>query len=165
MNITKLYQDYNIPMAPEGHKHLTPGWVNVECPFCSGNPGYHLGYSIPGDYFKCWRCGWHDRVKVLSTLLNINRNEVFKVIKTYNGKTVEKRLQAISQRNNEFKFPTNTNPLEKQHIKYLKNRDYDPAFLSDFWNIKGTGPVSNLDGRDYKPVSYTHLTLPTKRIV
>ena len=150
MNIRKIYQEYNIPTAPEGHKHNTPGWVNVECPFCSGNPGYHLGYSIEDDYFKCWRCGWKDKIKTLTTLLHIERKEAFELINRYSGKTPEIRVHQKLQKTNKFKYPSNTSTLKQQHIRYLEKRRFDPEYLSNFWDIKGTGPISTLDGKDYK---------------
>ena len=56
MDIERIYRDYNIPHATEGHKHCREGWVNTACPFCSGNEGLHLGYNNADDYYFCWRC-------------------------------------------------------------------------------------------------------------
>ena len=42
MDIVQLYQDHNVDFMTEGHPHCRPGWVNTVCPFCTGNPGYHL---------------------------------------------------------------------------------------------------------------------------
>ena len=58
MKLIQLYQDYNVPFQTEGHKHCRDGWVNTECPFCTGNPGLHLGATLDGKIFTCWRDGW-----------------------------------------------------------------------------------------------------------
>ena len=57
MNIIQLFEDYKIPYFTEGYKYCRPGWVNIDCPFCIGSPGPHLGYNLSGNYFNCWRCG------------------------------------------------------------------------------------------------------------
>ena len=69
MDIIRLYRDYGIDHKAEGHKHTRPGWVNTECPFCTGNPGMHLGWNLKEEYFFCWRCGWHAPITTLSELL------------------------------------------------------------------------------------------------
>jgi hypothetical protein len=51
MDITRLLQDYNIDFVSENHKHSRPGWVNVRCPFCTGNEGYHLGFNLNEEYY------------------------------------------------------------------------------------------------------------------
>jgi len=43
MEIEKLYQDYGIKTESQGGKHSHEGWIQTECPWCTGNPGYHLG--------------------------------------------------------------------------------------------------------------------------
>ena len=40
-----------------------------------------------------------------------------------------------------------------------------PAILNEDGSVNETATEKNLDGEYFKPVSYTHLTLPTKRIV
>ncbi|MFP4047900.1 MAG: hypothetical protein ACLFT4_09125, partial [Bacteroidales bacterium] len=147
MNITKLYQDYNIPIAPEEHRHSRPGWINTECPFCSGNPGYHLGFPVQnGHSFVCWRCGVHGMTDTISKLLHIPKGQAIYVIKKYKGipgsvpKTVSKKVGEKG-----FKLPTNLVRLQPNHRAYLESRGFDPDFLAKHWHVLGLGPVAKVD--------------------
>lgn len=148
MDIVSLYRDYNIYHATEGHKHCRPGWVNVECPFCTGNPGLHLGATLDGSHFYCWRCGWHPAGLSLSKLLHIPLITVNVVIKQYGGVSVVDTVAPIIGEK-EHKYPTGVADLQKSHIKYLEKRNFDPDKLVKLWKLQGTGPVAKLDGIDY----------------
>jgi len=154
MDIIRLYQDYNIPFQTEGHKHCRPGWVNTPCPFCTGNPGLHLGYSLAGNYFRCWRCGFQKTLPTLSKLTLLPLNQLPSIIKQYEGhrRFIQQREPAIKLF--PFKFPSNANPLTDNHKQYLTNRGFDPDKLVVDWGILGTGPISILGTgsniQDYK---------------
>jgi hypothetical protein len=151
MNIHDLFHDFNIHTAPEGHKHYREGWVNVECPFCAGNPGYHLGYDLELGYFKCWRCGWHQKVKTLSKLLNKSVGQTIEIIHSYGGTQYSSLLKPkIRIRRKAHRLPSNVGPLSKSHRQYLINRGFNPDKLISEWGISGTGPISMLDGINYK---------------
>jgi len=148
MNIIQLYQDYNIDYLTEGHKHCSIGWVNTPCPFCTGNPGYHLGVPINGGVFSCRRCGLHPPVKTLSKLLNISEHEARKLFIQYVGISVAKSVQ-VKIKKKKHKLPSNTGPLTEAHKRYLRNRGFDPEYLEEKWGLLGTGIFSKLDGLDY----------------
>lgn len=150
MNILDLYNDFGVPFQTEGHKHCRPGWVNTECPFCAGNPGLHLGYSINQDYFRCWRCGWKAKTQVIAKLLNVNENQAREIIREYKGHVKPKAAKSKSILNKHFKFPTNTLPLQQRHFPYLEKRGFDPALLAIEWNLMSTSPLSSLDKIDYR---------------
>jgi DNA primase len=142
----------NISLKTEGHKHCRPGWANMVCPFCSGNPGLHLGLNINDNYFYCWRCGYHSPVKVLTELLKIEKSEAIKIIKKSKFKpkkikTKSNKITAIG-----FKLPSNTKPLnEKSKFgSYLKKRKYDPKKVIEEFNLLQTSPFSKLDNISYK---------------
>ena len=163
MNILQLYNDFNIPHATEGQKNSQPGWVNVTCPFCDDSSN-HLGYNIEGNYFNCWRCGSHPIKQTLAKLLNIPQKEVPVLIKQYGGKIYSKE-PTVKIRAKAHKFPSGVGMMKPHHKRYLERRGFDPDKLEEEWTLFGTGPISLLDGVDYKPVSYTHLTLPTILLV
>ncbi len=150
MDIIRFYQEHHIPFQTEGHKHARAGWVNIECPFCSGNPGYHLGFSIAGNFFTCWRCGGKPIPLVISKLLHIPKGETGKIINQYGGRSKQrapdpkKHIKAARH-----KFPSNTSDLKSSHKKYLEKRKFNPTLISHQWDIKGTGPSAILDGIDY----------------
>ncbi len=150
MNILQIYQDFSIPYQTEGHKHCRPGWVNTACPFCTGNPGLHLGASLDEGFFYCWRCGWHPQKEAISKILNVSRQEATKIIKEYSeGVRIFTPEPKIKIRKKAHKYPTDVRPLQKQHIRYLENRNFDAKYIEKEWSIKGTGPMSVLDGINY----------------
>jgi len=151
VDIVQLYQDYGIDYITEGHKHARPGWANVECPFCTGNPGYHLGYNIEDSYFYCWRCGWHHPTKTISKLLNIDESATRKLFGKYGIIVPKYNTVSVQQTQKlEHRLPSCVEPLTKRHKQYLIKRGYDPERLQRMWNLMGTGPISMLDTIDFK---------------
>lgn len=150
MNIEQLYLDYNIFFLTEGHKHTSPNWVHTECPFCTGNPGYHLGYSLISENYTCWRCGWHPVSLTLSKLMRLPEYEVIKIIKEYGITLKSDKREIIPLIKTKHKFPSNVIPLSLRHKVYLAKRKFDPEYLERTWKLMGTGPVSNLDNISYK---------------
>ena len=148
MNITKLYEDHNIPHATEGEKNNQSGWINITCPFCDDQSN-HLGYNISSDYYHCWRCGSHPVQKTIARLLHMSEKEAKVVIKQYGGKTYTKEPE-VTIRTKSHKFPSGVGMMKSNHRKYLKKRGFDPDELERDWTLFGTGPVSLLDGVDYK---------------
>jgi DNA primase len=154
MSLLKLYQDYNIEIATEGHKHSRPGWINVACPFCSGdNPGFHLGYNEEDNYFYCWRCGSHKKIPTIAKLLGVSSNETYRLVKEY-GVGVEslgeERKISPKIRLKSHKLPSDVKRMGKNHRRYFEKRGYDPERIERNWGVLGTGPMSQLDGISYK---------------
>jgi len=154
LKIKQLYDDFNVPYATEdsGHRHGRPGWINTECPFCIGNPGYHLGFNTDGNYFYCWRCGPHSTKKVLSKLLTLDEKAITPIIKQYGGSDgrIHPRLKRSESTTKPFSLPSGCGPMQRVHEQYLLSRGFDPDQLEYEWNLLGTGPVSSLDGAEYK---------------
>ena len=151
MDILQLYQDYSISYQTEGHKHCRDGWANTECPFCTGNPGLHLGFNLQGNFYTCWRCGWHSIISTITKLLNIPEREARTIIKQY-GLLIPKLTKEpqVKIRVKAHRLPSNAEPLQTSHRRYLTNRGFDPDLLERTWNLLGTGPFSKLDNIDYK---------------
>jgi hypothetical protein len=151
MNILQLYQDYSVNYLTEGHKHCREGWVNTPCPFCTGNPGYHLSYNLENNYYLCWRCGWHPIIPTISTLINVTEKEAKKIIRQYGLLlSLPKKEDVTITKVVEHRLPSGVGPLGKNHKAYLENRGFDPDKLERMWNLLGTGPVSVLDGINYR---------------
>lgn len=151
MDIIQLYQDFGVFYMTEGHKHCREGWVNVECPFCSGNPGYHLSYNLDGNYYTCWRCGWKPIPKVIGKLLNVSEDEAKHITKQYGYYISSTSKQPeVKIRGKSHKLPSNTSALLPSHKRYLEGRNFDPDYLEKEWHLLSTGPISLLDNLDYK---------------
>lgn len=148
MDIIRLYRDFNIEHHTEGHKHCRPGWVNCECPFCVGNPGFHLGWNINEEFFVCWRCGWHSTVHTISQLTGTIGEDTKKILIDYGiNRTV---INAVQKSKKKFTLPTNSNKTNPSHWAYLQRRDFDSYKIMEDWKILGTGPISKLGNLDYK---------------
>jgi hypothetical protein len=151
MDIIRLYQDYSVDFLTEGHKHCREGWVNTPCPFCTGNPGYHLGYNIDDNYYMCWRCGWHPLTTTIATLLNVSEQQTKKILRQYG--ILVPRLQkppTTDIKKVEHTFPSGVGAMGIMHKIYLDNRKFDPEKLEKEWGLLGTGPVSKLDNINYR---------------
>lgn len=164
IDILKLYRANQIPHKESGHKHCRAGWIQIECPFCSGNPGYHLGYCFDQNNkfagaFVCWRCGGHHPIKVLRQILNQDRTRAKETLRrysrsTHNGPSIETKVKVLKRG---FKFPSGTVALLPHQKKYLAKRRFDPDFLEKEYGLLGTGPFSSMKvgkGRDRKELSY-----------
>ena len=150
VNYIQLLHDYNIPYQTSGHKHCRKGWANMPCPFCSGNPGLHLGLNIKYSYWYCWRCGHKKADAVIAKLLNVSINQARDIIKKYATiVTFDNIVEKETENKEPFKLPTNLLPLDKEHspyhVKYLLKRNFDPNKLVKEWSLQATGPTSMLN--------------------
>jgi hypothetical protein len=151
MNIIQLYQDFSITYVLEGHKHSREGWVNTECPHCSGSFGYHLGYNIDNNYYVCWRCGWHPVINTISKLLNQSEKNVYHLLKQYGGTFSPIKKEKVTSCNKKVhQLPSGVTSLSNSHKKYLEKRNFDPDYLEHTWNLLSTTPTSTLDNKSYK---------------
>lgn len=148
MNVEKLYRDYGIHIASEGERHYREGWVNTECPFCSGNPGNHLGYDTQNDFFTCHRCGSKRKIEVISTLLNVSKQKAWDILTRYDNFVRKKSKKKV--KNKPFTLPSNLTELKTNHRNYLIKRNFDPEEIIKKWNILGTEVYSKLEHFDYK---------------
>lgn len=140
-DVRQFYEDYDIDTAPETHKHNRVGWVNTECPRCSGNPGYHLGFSEQTGQFVCWRCGFMPITEAVRLLTRVSWPEAKRIIKEYGGGKEYRRYErAPKEKDIDVEFPLGTlDHLPKRHREYLEDRDFDPDRLIDMWDLKATG--------------------------
>ncbi len=158
MDILRLYRDFSIPHVTEGHKHARPGWVNAECPFCTGNPGFHLGWNINGEYFMCYRCDWHPPVKTVSELLHLPIPEVLNILPEYG---VNRSTEYVKPKGKlDFKFPSGVTELLPHHKKYLEKRGFNISELIKLWDIKSLGHLGGvLSGEGHVRYVYNHRVL------
>ena len=156
MNIIQLYKDFNVPFATEGHKHCREGWVNTTCPFCTGNPGMHLGYHLTDNYYVCWRCGWKATNKAIALLIHVSEKEAKEIARKYGGKSHVKSAVTVRVGQKKFRLPPSTAPMNDRHKRYLTKRKFDPEVIEKIWDVQGTGPISLMDG-----ISFSHrLVIP-----
>jgi len=146
--------EYHIDYVTEGHKHCRPGWVQVECPFCFGNPGYHLGFNLDDDYWNCWRCGYHKTWEVVLALLNDNRGEARKALAAFKGRpTARHRHGGNRPLKRVLELPTGElQPLTKRAKRYLQGRKFDPDLIELIWDVKSTANYGEFKYRIFIPI-------------
>ena len=152
----KFYRENHVPTAPSTHKHHRPGWIQVACPFCKGNEGYHLGFNLSGNYHNCWRCGWHPIIEVVKTLGGLSWTEAKRATADYRGRpgnAVAPKIE-VRARRSVAEFPMGTAPMGPKHRSYLEGRGFDPDKLERIWDLKGTGPVGGYKFRIIAPIYY-----------
>jgi 5S rRNA maturation endonuclease (ribonuclease M5) len=151
MNIEQLYRDFGIPYATEGHKHTRDGWINIACPFCTGNAGLHLGFHLEDEYYVCWRCGGHSITDTLAKVLNMSYKEIPGIIRQYSGKVVVRHTKEQKVRLKAFKLPEPLLPdFTAAHINYLIRRGFDPDEIKQEWKVQASGMYCKLDKLDFK---------------
>lgn len=153
----KFFEDHGIDYSDgeSQHKHCRPGWINIECLFCTGNPGLHLGYNEMSGYFRCWRCGYHSIDEVLKALLGVPWSKA-KDVKTFYGGKTGRQIPVFSPKYKDVKvaLPEGTGPLKRRHKQYLRERGFNPKILEDIWNICGTGGYGKYKERIIAPIYY-----------
>jgi len=134
MKIIEILNSLNIQFVTEGHKHCRPGWVNMPCPFCTGNPGQHLGFDMENEFFRCWRCGWHPILETLHQLSGVPHYKIKILIREFGGKTRRTHALRDQTKMKAFRFPSDTHRLSVLHKEYLIKRNFDPEYLNQEWN-------------------------------
>lgn len=135
INIIRLFQDHGIQFDPT----INDGWVNICCPYHSPKDrDFFMGFRLGGDYFHCWKCGGHDVIHVIGSVLKIRRQAAKELVTAYSDETViraklnKKQPQATS-----LTLPEE--PLKKMEKQYLRNRNFDPEYLMNKYNLFSGG--------------------------
>lgn len=154
-DFAKFCVDYDIPVAPEEHEHSTVEWLNVSCPFCAGNPGYHLGFSTASSYFHCWRCGGHSAFEVMVGLLGCPAGKATSILSQYKARPVRRaRSTRRTQAARNIEWPLGAKRLGPTHRAYLQHRDFEPQKLEEKWGLRGVGPVGPYKFRIIAPIHF-----------
>lgn len=151
VNVRDICEQHGIPYWTEGYKQCGPGWIQLDCPFCIGNVGPHLGYNEEKGYFNCWRCGGHGVVQSLSAILKITYSAAKAMAseRTTSSPGVS-RVRVRVRR--ECKWPVGTGDIKSIHRKYLIRRGFDPDKIEKTWGIRGTGPIGPYKFRVIAPI-------------
>jgi DNA primase len=147
----RFYKDYHIPYWTGG-KNVTPGWINVSCPYHADTN--HLGYSPDGSY-NCWKCGPHTVTSVIAHLLAISSGEAKKVVREYDVLVISRRrlnevksAKYVGKNIKTAGLPGTS--LGKYHTRYLKKRGFNPDDIIAKYHVTGTGPAARWLERDFK---------------
>lgn len=145
IDVERLFSEHGVQVAGPSDRHYRPGWIHVKCPFCTGNPGFHLGWN--GRRFTCWRCGGLLTKDVLPMLVNVDFKELLREYGLDNRtEIVIDRREIVIDPPDAVPLPPGTRGLGRRHVRYLVSRGFDdPYALAETWNLRGTG----MAGGDY----------------
>ncbi len=152
MSLVDFLNDHSVPMAPEGHTHSRPGWVNIDCPSCGRfSEKFHLGISLGNFYCNCWKCGRRDVFDVLSDVTGAARKDIFDAVRRDDTNPRE-RIQKT--RAGKVTLPKGIVPLMAQHRRYLTSRNFKPDRIAHQWSIASIGQAARLQWRVFIPIFY-----------
>lgn len=142
MKIEDFLSQFGIPTVHAGeHHHARPGWLNLDCPFCSPRSGkFRLGYNLYGKYFNCWTCGPQRVDQTLSELTG----QSFAALKKEFNEIERDDKWKVADRRGQLKLPLGLHEMTGHHRNYLRERDYNPAKLEKLWKLQGFGPVAGM---------------------
>lgn len=150
-DVLKFYADNRVVSAAQGHKHCIPGWVQTPCPFCTGNPGYHLGFNLTQGYFNCWRCGYHSKEEVIKSVVRCSWEQAKQIRRTYNDHIAVPKLKP-TEHAVECKLPPEVRKVTAADKKYLESRGFDPDKIIQMWDLRNGGIVGRYHHRLMAPI-------------
>lgn len=152
--ILDILRDKRIPYREHGsHRHSTSGWVQVDCPWCGKDSGgYHLGINAEGGYANCWRCGSKRMGDVLVELLHVPLGQALYLLACVSKvpDTPSKPRGAPGR----LRLPSGLGPLSEPHIRYLRERRFDPDHIAQLWGVQAIGVGGRLSWRIWIPVHW-----------
>ena len=158
----RFCNENNIDYWTEGSKNVSVGWIGLQCPFC-GDRSNHLGIELASGRCFCWKCGGKSLYSVIKKLapgININNT-----IENYSwGIEIEKKQENV-RGYQEIEVP-GIKPLIKPYRDYLEQRNFDPDYLSQKYDLRYGRPFSQHEYRLIIPVKYRNknISFQTRRI-
>lgn len=162
MDWVRFFNDHNITYVEKG-RNVKKGHVNIRCPFCGpDDPSEHMGVSLNGDVYGCWRSANHAGYKpwnLIRPLLGCSFQHARLVAQQYSvadPETVDEALAALVGHDNAdkprakpapartLKFPNDFRRIERDGVTrrfwhYLEERKFDSVRqLVSEYNLKCT---------------------------
>ena len=151
-DIQRILEDYGIEHWVGG-KNVTDGFVNVQCPYCSDKSN-HGGFSKNGYVFMCWRCGKHPVIQTLAKVTGLTTKQIFELKEKYNT-LIDEEEEKIVYHNETIEVPGSE--LLPQHIRYLEDRGFNPQYLINKYDLRGTLATGDIYAyRVITPIYYNH---------
>ena len=150
MKFQYILSEYNIPIAPEGHHHARPGWIQFDCVFCSkDSQKWRMGYSIDNNFVSCWVCGGHN---LITTLMEITGKRYHQIKQMLDGLDIPKIKREKPK--GKLIMPSGIKHLSSAHKKYLHSRGFNWREIQRTWQIKGMDITNKLQWRIFIPIIY-----------
>jgi DNA primase len=138
-NAIQFCKEYQIPYTAKG-KNVSPGWIGVQCPFCSDKSN-HGGIHIKTGKYSCWNCKENDIIKYIQVITGKTFDKALQIKKEYSGNNINHYIGIKRKSNvNKIELPGNeSNINEPMFVKYLAKRSFSGNYLIDKYHIQGTG--------------------------
>lgn len=154
MKLEELLRDEGVRiMRPGEHHHARQGWLQLDCPFCGkGSSKFHMGLSMNGGTFVCYKCGKLDRLQTIAALLDVTDRRAISMLKGVSYSTEANPRQSAANPRHSLVLPKGRGELKKAHVDYLRKRGFDVAELVRIWKIEGIGGFVPLQWRIFIPM-------------
>ena len=131
------------------HAHSRQGWTQVFCPRC-GSENFHCGIKDDLSRASCYKCGGFNVSSLLRLLTDANWQDIKQLV----GDRVFIARDSVSESQGVYTPPTNLKEITEIPAvhDYVRSRGFDPAYLSQIWNCKATGPISTYPFRLFIPI-------------
>lgn len=140
MTIDEILRKLGVAVAPPGHHHSRPGWIQSDCPYCSPNSQrFRLGWNLRGGYATCWMCR---RVPTGPTLVRLS-GRLSGEIRSLTAELVRDVAQPAGdglggiRRDGTCSPPPGVGPLGSIQRKWLLSRGFSPDAVADEWKLGG----------------------------
>lgn len=156
MDWESFFVDHQIDYVSRG-SNVKRGNVNISCPLCGDDPSHHMGVSLEGKGWGCWRAANHAGKKasnLIRALLGCSYNQAKMIEQQYSQadpEDLDSALAALQAQDTPDKAPTRRGPLvmpsdfkdltkkgtQARFYNYLKRRGYKrPIELCKLYNLK-----------------------------
>lgn len=156
MDWESFFNDHHIDYVTRG-SNVKRGNVNIACPLCGDDPSHHMGVSLEGKGWGCWRSANHAGKKpqnLIRALLGCSYNQAKLITQQYSQadpESLSEALEALQARDRPDKRPDKRGKLKMpaefrdvtksgstaRFYNYLKRRGYKrPMELCELYNLK-----------------------------
>jgi len=151
-DVISYLDDRDIDYRTSG-KNVGSGWIGIRCIFCGDN-SFHLGINLEAASYSCFRCGAKGTgIALIAELEHCSKKQAYAITKKFLNLDA-----AIAQRykepiyTDEVKLKGLTKEFPQEHLDYLKNRNFDPAFLIRRYNLYAGTYIGDFKFRIVAPV-------------
>lgn len=149
--IRDILKELNIRFYEHGDSpYVSEGWIGTVCCYCGreGKPG--LGIHLQKLSVSCWKCGSHGKwlPRVLSDLSD---RPIPVILNLLAG--LDTFIPGEAKSTGRYLPPKDAGPLLPAHVRYLKNRGFDPDELVQTWGLSGVGISDEYQWRVVAPVT------------
>lgn len=151
MNFKDLLQEHNVRTAPLGHDHTRPGWINIDCPWCSRDSHkFYMGYNLKNGCLNCWYCGHQQLSKTIAELLGIDHGKAIALTKGLD----KGRVVPETKKMGKLILPNGIEDINSSvFIEYLHSRGFTKTKTERLWKVKQMGILAGrLSWRLFIPI-------------